>query len=72
MPQEGETQVFYRQPFAAPPPLTLVESNGCFLLEQKTDSFKVACDYTGQGLNQNVSTAKWKAEGIPAPNATCP
>jgi hypothetical protein len=59
-------EVFYAQPFAAPPNLTILGTEfarqSCLILDQKQDRFKIHLD------NPSVSflEVSWKAEGVPA------
>lgn len=63
---KGETEVFYLRPFAAPPKLIFPESlGGCFVMEQKADSFKLGRDVTGAS-GYGIGPVKWRAEGVPA------
>ena len=65
---KGESQVFYKHPFASPPHLTILEgSTDCVVAEQKPESFKVTRDVTGRSSYSTVTIVKWKAEGTPAP-----
>ena len=64
--RKGETQVFYKRPFASPPHLGLEEGYDCVISEQKADSFKVSRDVSGRGSWTSATTVKWKAEGTPA------
>ncbi len=64
--RKGEAQVFYKQPFASPPHLTILEGAQCVITEQKPDSFKVSRDATGYNSYSNTESVKWKAEGTPA------
>ena len=64
--RKGEAQVFYKQPFASPPQLTILEGAQCVITEQKPDSFKVSRDATGYNSYSNTESVKWKAEGTPA------
>ena len=66
---KGEAEVFYRDPFATTPRLTILPGSDtdCVIKEQKADSFKLARDVTGRGSYVSISNVKWKAEGTPAP-----
>ncbi|MFN0021244.1 MAG: hypothetical protein ACKVP0_23595 [Pirellulaceae bacterium] len=65
---KGESQVFYKHPFASPPQLTILEGSAdTVVTDQKPESFKVTRDVTDRISYTTVITVKWKAEGKPAP-----
>lgn len=64
----GELEVFYKRPFASPPSLTFPSGlQGCFVVAQKPESFKLGRDVTGHSSWVHEITVSWKAEGIPGP-----